>query len=180
MPRPVISLSGIRFSSSWTLDSLYSPSETARMTEPAPSMIFPTDVHPSDPDAPGGRMEDGRASTYEQGAVMSADVNIKTVGLLYEAFGRGDIETILSNLTDDVDWATEANGKGTMVRPPHWSCRSDGLLRGVRVEYGSRGVRASDLRRHPGRGADDRVVRREEPRHREADRAPSTPSLPVP
>lgn len=50
---------------------------------------------------------------------MSADVNIKTIGLLYEAFGQGDIETILSNITDDVDWATEANGKGAPWYGPH-------------------------------------------------------------
>jgi ketosteroid isomerase-like protein len=43
---------------------------------------------------------------------MSADVNIKTIQLLYEAFGRGDVGTILANVTDDVDWATEASGRG--------------------------------------------------------------------
>jgi uncharacterized protein len=43
---------------------------------------------------------------------MSADANIKTIKSVYEAFGRGDVETILANLTDDVDWAAEAAGKG--------------------------------------------------------------------
>lgn len=36
-----------------------------------------------------------------------ADSKIETVQLLYEAFGRGDVETILDQLTDDVDWASE-------------------------------------------------------------------------
>jgi uncharacterized protein len=43
---------------------------------------------------------------------MSADANTNTIKTVYEAFGRGDVETILANLTDDVDWAAEATGKG--------------------------------------------------------------------
>jgi ketosteroid isomerase-like protein len=39
---------------------------------------------------------------------MSADDNIKTVQTMYEAFGRGDVGTVLENVTDDVDWGTEA------------------------------------------------------------------------
>lgn len=39
---------------------------------------------------------------------MSAQDNIKTIQVLYEAFGRGDIGVILDALTDDVDWASEA------------------------------------------------------------------------
>ncbi len=50
---------------------------------------------------------------------MSADVNVKTIQLLYEAFGRGDLETILAYVTDDVDWATEANGRGAPWYGPH-------------------------------------------------------------
>jgi ketosteroid isomerase-like protein len=34
---------------------------------------------------------------------MSADANIKTVMGVYEAFGRGDVATILDAVTDDVD-----------------------------------------------------------------------------
>jgi ketosteroid isomerase-like protein len=41
---------------------------------------------------------------------MSADVNIKTIEMVYEAFGRGDAGAIVANLTDDVDWASEAAG----------------------------------------------------------------------
>jgi uncharacterized protein len=36
------------------------------------------------------------------------DENIKTVQVIYEAFGRGDVARILDELTDDVDWAPEA------------------------------------------------------------------------
>jgi uncharacterized protein len=39
---------------------------------------------------------------------MSADVNIKTIQNLYEAFGRGDVAFILDNVTDDVDWQTDS------------------------------------------------------------------------
>lgn len=39
---------------------------------------------------------------------MSADDNIKTIMSVYEAFGRGDVATILDALSDDVDWASEA------------------------------------------------------------------------
>ncbi|HWC37295.1 MAG TPA: nuclear transport factor 2 family protein [Acidimicrobiales bacterium] len=38
---------------------------------------------------------------------MSADDNIKTVQSLYEAFGRGDVGTILDAVADDVDWGAE-------------------------------------------------------------------------
>ena len=39
---------------------------------------------------------------------MDAAQNIETVRELYDAFGRGDIDTILDRLTDDVDWAVDA------------------------------------------------------------------------
>jgi uncharacterized protein len=39
---------------------------------------------------------------------MSADANIKTITGVYEAFGRGDVATILDAVADDVDWAAEA------------------------------------------------------------------------
>ena len=39
---------------------------------------------------------------------MSAEDNIKTITQVYEAFGRGDVATILAAVSDDVDWAAEA------------------------------------------------------------------------
>jgi uncharacterized protein len=39
---------------------------------------------------------------------MSEQTHITTVQAIYEAFGRGDIDAILEQLTDDVDWASEA------------------------------------------------------------------------
>ena len=36
------------------------------------------------------------------------DPKIETVQTIYEAFGRGDVPTILAHLTDDVDWASES------------------------------------------------------------------------
>ena len=38
---------------------------------------------------------------------MSADVKIKTIAQMYEAFGRGDVAAILDAVADDVDWAAE-------------------------------------------------------------------------
>jgi uncharacterized protein len=40
---------------------------------------------------------------------VSAEDNIKTITQVYEAFGRGDVPTILAALSDDVDWAAEAS-----------------------------------------------------------------------
>jgi uncharacterized protein len=40
---------------------------------------------------------------------VSADVKIKTIEEVYQAFGRGDVAAILDAVTDDVDWATETS-----------------------------------------------------------------------
>lgn len=50
---------------------------------------------------------------------MSADENIKTIQSIYEAFGRGDIAFILAGVTDDVDWATDAEGRFAPWYGPH-------------------------------------------------------------
>ena len=42
---------------------------------------------------------------------MGADVNIKVIEGVYEAFSRGDVAAILEVVTDDVDWATETTSK---------------------------------------------------------------------
>lgn len=39
---------------------------------------------------------------------MSAEENIATIRAIYEAFGKGDVETILAAVADDVDWAVDA------------------------------------------------------------------------
>jgi ketosteroid isomerase-like protein len=39
---------------------------------------------------------------------MGADVNIKIIEGVYDAFARGDVAAILEVVTDDVDWASEA------------------------------------------------------------------------
>ena len=43
---------------------------------------------------------------------MSADVNIKIIKDVYDAFGRGDVAAVLDAVADDVDWAAEAAGSG--------------------------------------------------------------------
>lgn len=50
------------------------------------------------------------------------DSKIATVQAVYEAFGRGDVATILDNLTDDVDWSAEA----IPVAPWHGACHGKG------------------------------------------------------
>ena len=48
---------------------------------------------------------------------MSADVKIKTIAQVYDAFGRGDVAAILDAVTDDVDWAAETtSARRTLVR----------------------------------------------------------------
>jgi uncharacterized protein len=39
---------------------------------------------------------------------MSAEANLKTVQGIYEAFGTGDVDAILEQVTDDVDWSADA------------------------------------------------------------------------
>ena len=38
---------------------------------------------------------------------MSADINIKAIQSVYEAFGAGDVAAILDAVTEDVDWASD-------------------------------------------------------------------------
>ena len=38
--------------------------------------------------------------------------NIAIIKTVYEAFGRGDIETIVAAVTDDVDWASDTSSDG--------------------------------------------------------------------
>ena len=48
------------------------------------------------------------------------DANIETVQRIYEAFGRGDVESILAWVGDDVDWGSEPESN---VAPwhPQWN-----------------------------------------------------------
>jgi ketosteroid isomerase-like protein len=50
---------------------------------------------------------------------MSSEDNVKTVQSVYEAFGRGDIPAIVDVLTDDVDWASDADSTDV----PWWGVR---------------------------------------------------------
>jgi uncharacterized protein len=58
----------------------------------------------------GGAQRDSRSdhTGYERSQYVTAEQNIDTVKGMYEALARGDIDTILAALTDDVDWATDA------------------------------------------------------------------------
>ena len=39
---------------------------------------------------------------------MSAGPNIETTRQIYEAFGHGDVQAMLSQVTDHIDWSTDA------------------------------------------------------------------------
>ena len=65
---------------------------------------------------------------------MGAEDNIKTVQTLYKAFGRGDVQTIIDNVTDDVDWGTEASPSVAPWHGPHTG--KDGV-RAFLQEFGS-------------------------------------------
>ena len=43
---------------------------------------------------------------------MGAEDNLATVMAIYEAFGSGDVETMLEAVADDVDWAVDAEPVG--------------------------------------------------------------------
>ena len=43
---------------------------------------------------------------------MAAEDNVATVKRIYEAFGQGDVETILDQLADEIDWAAVAVSDG--------------------------------------------------------------------
>ena len=50
---------------------------------------------------------------------MSGKDNIQTVKDIYDAFGRGDVATILDAVTDDVSWGSEAS----TADAPWWGVR---------------------------------------------------------
>ncbi len=67
---------------------------------------------------------------------MSAD-NIKTITQVYEAFGRGDVAAILDAVTDDVDWAAEADVDGRpLVRRASRPGRGREILHRIRLGHG--------------------------------------------
>ena len=50
---------------------------------------------------------------------MGGEENLKKIQMIYEAFGRGDVQAVLDGVADDVDWATEASSAGA----PWWGVR---------------------------------------------------------
>jgi ketosteroid isomerase-like protein len=65
---------------------------------------------------------------------MSADANIKTIMSAYEAFGRGDVAAMLELMTDDVDWAAEAD---PAVAPWHGVRHGKDAVAKFFAEFGS-------------------------------------------
>jgi ketosteroid isomerase-like protein len=65
---------------------------------------------------------------------MSADINIKTIQSVYDAFGTGDVGAILDALTDDVDWASDT----TSTAAPWYGVRKGkDQVRGFFEAFGS-------------------------------------------
>ena len=55
---------------------------------------------------------------------MSSENNIKTIQKIYGAFGRGDVATIVAELSDDVKWGIESASSQAHLAP--WHARFDG------------------------------------------------------
>ena len=67
--------------------------------------------HTVDKGATGFRHEHPLITTTETGAPsMSQHDNIQIVKDIYDAVGRGDLDAILEQVTDDVDWAADVAG----------------------------------------------------------------------
>ena len=49
----------------------------------------------------------------------ATDQNLDAVQRLYAAYGRGDVDAVLAELSDDVDWAAEASGTAVPWWGPH-------------------------------------------------------------
>jgi ketosteroid isomerase-like protein len=52
-------------------------------------------------------------------SAVRTNPNIEAVKRLYTAYGRADVEAVLVELADDVDWAAEAAGDGVPWWGPH-------------------------------------------------------------
>lgn len=52
----------------------------------------------------------GSPWTWETGPPSVKGTNVQAVQRLYAAVGRGDVDAVLDELSDDVDWAAEAAG----------------------------------------------------------------------
>ena len=50
---------------------------------------------------------------------MSAESNIKNIQAIYGAFGRGDVQAILENLTEDVKWGIQSRSNAGKSVPWH-------------------------------------------------------------
>jgi len=50
---------------------------------------------------------------------LTTDPKVAAIHRLYEAYGRGDVEAVLAEVADDVDWAAEAAGTRVPWYGPH-------------------------------------------------------------
>lgn len=68
-------------------------------------------------------------SAMTQTMQQVSDPKIETIQRVYEAFGRADLEAILAEVADDVDWSAEAAGRSAPWYGPHRG--KDGVARFV-------------------------------------------------
>jgi ketosteroid isomerase-like protein len=80
-----------------------------------------------------------RVSGMTETLPQVADPKIETIERVYAAFGRGDVDAVLAEVADDVDWAAEAASTSAPWYGPHQG--KDGAARffaelGSSVEIG--------------------------------------------
>lgn len=63
-----------------------------------------------------------------------SDPKVDAIGRLYEAYGRGDVDAVLAELADDVDWAAEAASRSV---PWYGSYRGKAAVPGFFTAIGS-------------------------------------------
>ena len=62
------------------------------------------------------------------------DQNVATVQKMYEAFGRGDVPSILTHLTDDVIWSFEGNDRISWAGIRRGPVEAVGFFQGIATD----------------------------------------------
>ena len=67
----------------------------------------------------GAQRNDDHPSMSTHTVTTSAQAHLDTVQRLYAAYGRGDLDAVLAEVADDVDWAAEATSRMVPWYGPH-------------------------------------------------------------
>ena len=108
------------------------------------------------------------------------DRKIETVQGLYEAFGRGDIDYILDQVADDVDWGPAGQRYRALARHPPGPGQGVRLLQGAGGHPADHRVHAAVVHVERNRRHGRDTLGRDRPGHREVHRDghPSLVALP--